>query len=85
MEEVVNLPLHHTLDEVNEVARDRLYDLFQKATPEEIPPLVDSLAKLNTSMRNNNQFTEPASDEELAAKHQQDIIAQAVSGDTIDD
>lgn len=80
METVIPEPLHHSLEDVNTIARDRLYVLFEQATPEQIPDLVESLAKLNASMRNNNQFDVDDPDKTINGVKSA-IISNAIKGD----
>lgn len=53
-----------TINEVNDALLVRLNTLIQEADPAQILDLAEAVAKLNASLRNNNQFAVPQSEEE---------------------
>lgn len=62
-----------TLEQVNKNALKKLNDLIEAASSEEIPGLIESLAKYNASIRNNDVFTKET-EEERKAKEKSNIV-----------
>jgi hypothetical protein len=76
--EIVGMERHRTVEDVNNLALDRLYELIQKADAEQMPDLVECLSKYNTSIRNNTVFTPRESEEERTSREQADIISDSL-------
>lgn len=70
--------VHKTVEEVNTLALDRLYDLIGTADIEGMPALVECLAKYNTSIRNNTVLSLRESEEDRMNREQADIIGDAL-------
>lgn len=70
--------VHKTVEEVNTLALDRLYDLIGAADIEGMPALVECLAKYNTSIRNNTVLSPRESEEDRMNREQADIIGDAL-------
>lgn len=70
--------VHKTVEDVNNIALDRLFELIQKADAEQMPNLVECLAKYNTSIRNNTVFTPKESEEDRVNREQADLIGNAL-------
>lgn len=70
--------IHKTVEDVNNVALDRLYELIQKADAEQMPDLVECLAKYNSSIRNNTVFSPKESEEDRVNREQADLIGNAL-------
>ena len=62
-----------TLEQVNKNALKKLNDLIEEASSEDIPGLIESLAKYNASIRNNDVFTKET-EEERRAKEKSNIV-----------
>lgn len=62
-----------TLEQVNKNALKKLNDLIEAASSDEIPGLIESLAKYNASIRNNDVFTKET-EEERKAKEKSTIV-----------
>ncbi len=62
-----------TLEQVNKNALKKLNDLIEAASSDEIPGLIESLAKYNASIRNNDVFTKET-EEERKAKEKSNIV-----------
>lgn len=62
-----------TLEQVNKNALKKLNDLIEAASSDEIPGLIESLAKYNASIRNNDVFTKET-EEEKRAKEKTNIV-----------
>ena len=62
-----------TLEQVNKNALKKLNDLIEDASSEERPGLIESLAKYNASIRNNDVFTKET-EEERRAKEKSNIV-----------
>lgn len=65
-----------SVEEVNKNALKRLNELITNATAEEIPGLIDSLSKYNTSIRNNTIFEREESEEEKQIKHKANLAGE---------
>lgn len=63
-----------TLEQVNKNAFKRLNELILKADEETLPGLLESLAKLNTSIRNNEYAVSTESEEEKMAKEKSALV-----------
>lgn len=63
-----------TLEQVNKNAFKRLNELILKADEETLPGLLESLAKLNTSIRNNEYAVSVESEEEKMAKEKSALV-----------
>ncbi len=78
MAKTINAP---TLSEVNSHLLEKLNAMVQNAsTPEEILTLTESIAKLNTSMRNNNQFEKPENEDTRSEKERAATLAEVITG-----
>lgn len=62
-----------TLEQVNKNALKKLNELIENASSEDIPGLIESLAKYNASIRNNDVFTKET-EEEKRAKEKTNIV-----------
>ncbi len=62
-----------TLEQVNKNALKKLNELIENASSEDIPGLIESLAKYNASIRNNDVFTKET-EEERKAKEKSNIV-----------
>lgn len=63
-----------TLEQVNKNAFKRLNELILKADEETLPGLLESLAKLNTSIRNNEYAVSVESEEDKLAKEKTALV-----------
>lgn len=63
--------INHSLEEVNNKLLNRLYDLLENADDEGILNITESVAKLNSSWKANDQFSKPTSEEEQLASAQE--------------
>ena len=72
-----------TLEEVNENLLKRLNELIENASADEILDITDSVAKLNTSRRNSDQFSRPETPEERTEREQKEIFGEVLSGETV--
>lgn len=63
--------INHSLEEVNNKLLNRLYDLLENADDEGILNITESVAKLNSSWKSNDQFSKPTSEEEQLASAQE--------------
>ena len=65
-----------TLEEVNQNLLIKLNELIDDAeTAEEMLKLTDSVAKLNSSYRNNDQFVRPETADERAERESREALA----------
>lgn len=80
MSKVVN-PV--TLEEVNENLLKRLNELIENASADEILDITDSVAKLNTSRRNSDQFARPETPEERVEREQKEIFGSVLNGEVV--
>ena len=62
-----------TLEQVNKNALKKLNELIENASSEDIPGLIESLAKYNASIRNNDVFTKET-EEEKRTKEKTNIV-----------
>lgn len=70
-----------TLEDVNQNLLERLNVLIDEAeTAEEMLKLTDSVAKLNASYRNNDQFGRPETADERAERESREALAKAING-----
>ena len=69
-----------TLDELNDNLIARLNELVNNAQAEEILPLTEAIAKLNTSRRNSDQFTKPQSEDEKSEKERNAVLGEIIGG-----
>lgn len=69
-----------TLSDVNERLLSRLYDVIEEAGPEELLQITESIAKLNSSYKGNNQFGDPISQEEQLERQQQEMFKNIING-----
>lgn len=65
-----------SLEQVNKNAFKRLNELILKADEETLPGLLESLAKLNASIRNNQYAVSVESDEEKTAKEKSAFVGE---------
>lgn len=72
-----------SLEEVNEVLLQRLLELIQNANAEEILAITDSVAKLNASRRNSDQFARPETAEEKLNREQQELFGEVLKGEVV--
>lgn len=71
-----------TLEDVNQNLLERLNVLIDEAeTAEEMLKLIDSVAKLNASYRNNDQFGRPETADERAERESREALAKAINGE----
>lgn len=63
-----------TLDQVNKNAFKKLNELILKADEETLPVLLESLAKLNASIRNNQYAVSTESEEEKLAREKSALV-----------
>lgn len=71
-----------TLEEVNQNLLVRLNNLINDAeTADEMLKLTESIAKLNASYRNNDQFVRPETADEIAERESREALAKAINGD----
>lgn len=71
-----------TLEEVNQNLLERLNALIDEAdTAEEMLKLTESIAKLNASFRNNDQFMRPETADERAERESREALAKAINGE----
>lgn len=70
-----------TLEEVNSHLLERLNSLIDaEDTPEGFLKITEAVAKLNSSYRNNGQFTIPESADEKAERESREALAKAING-----
>lgn len=70
-----------TLEEVNQNLLERLNVLIDEAeTADEMLKLTESIAKLNSSFRNNDQFMRPETADERAERESREALAKAING-----
>lgn len=74
-----------TLEEVNENLLKRLNELIENANADEILDITDSVAKLNTSRRNSDQFSRPETAEEKTEREQRELFGNILKGEIIDE
>lgn len=65
-----------SLERVNKNALKRLNDLILEATADEIPGLIESLSKYNTSIRNNSIFEKEESESEKEIKNKANLASE---------
>lgn len=71
-----------TLEEVNQNLLERLNVLIDEAeTADEMLKLTESIAKLNSSFRNNDQFMRPETADERAERESREALAKAINGE----
>lgn len=71
-----------TLEDVNQSLLERLIVLIDEAeTAEEMLKLTDSVARLNASYRNNDQFIRPETADERAERESREALAKAINGE----
>ena len=73
-----------TLEEVNENLLKRLNELIQNASADEILDITDSVAKLNTSRRNSDQFSRPETPEEKTEWEQRETFGSVLKGEIVE-
>lgn len=78
---IVAKPKKITLSEVNERLLDKLYNLIENASAEEILQITDSVAKLNSSYKGNDKFGGEESESERLDREQLNTLGQILSGD----
>ena len=70
-----------SLEEVNQNLLERLNALIDEAdTAEEMLKLTESIAKLNASFRNNDQFMRPETADERAERESREALTKAING-----
>ena len=72
-----------TLEEVNENLLKRLNELIENASADEILDITDSVAKLNTSRRNSDQFARPETPEERMEREQKEMFGNVLKGEVV--
>ncbi len=72
-----------TLEEVNENLLKRLNELIESAGPEEILAISDSVAKLNASRKNSDQFSRPETIEEKTEREQREMFGSVLNGEVV--
>ena len=65
-----------SLEQVNKNAFKRLNELILKADEETLPALLESLAKLNASIRNNEYAVSTETEEEKTAKEKAALVGE---------
>lgn len=71
-----------TLEDVNQNLLERLNVLIDEAeTADEMLKLTESIAKLNSSFRNNDQFMRPETADERAERESREALAKAINGE----
>ena len=77
--EVVNDP-NPDLEKLNRKGIKKLYDLLDsidaKSEPELIRACIESISKLNTSLRNNDVFAPKETDEERLAREKSSLVGE---------
>lgn len=73
-----------TLSQVNEKLLSRLFELIDSADSEEILRITESVAKLNSSYKGNDQFGQPLSDDERAERENQEVLTGILTGEVVD-
>ena len=70
-----------TLEDVNSHLLERLNTLIdEEDTPEGFLKITEAVAKLDSSYRNNGQFTVPESADERAERESREALAKAING-----
>ena len=70
-----------TLEDINSHLLERLNTLIdEEDTPEGFLKITEAVAKLNSSYRNNGQFTVPESADERAERESREALAKAING-----
>lgn len=72
-----------SLEEVNENLLKRLNELIKSASADEILDITDSVAKLNSSRRNSDQFTRPETPEERTEREQREMFGSVLNGEVV--
>lgn len=73
-----------SLEEVNENLLKRLNELIENASADEILDITDSVAKLNSSRRNSDQFTRPETAEERTEREQREMFGSVLKGEIVE-
>lgn len=73
-----------SLEEVNENLLKRLNELIENASADEILDITDSVAKLNASRRNSDQFARPETAEERTEREQREIFGSVLKGEIVE-
>lgn len=76
---------NRTLKDVNDLLLQQLYDVIGNTTePEALLNLTESVAKLNSSFKNNDQVAEKeVSEEEKLAKEEMDMFSSCAEGEVV--
>lgn len=70
-----------TLEEVNQRLLEKLNSLIDDIDdPEGMLKITESIAKLNSSYRNNEQFMRPETADERAERESREALARAING-----
>lgn len=69
-----------TLDDVNKNLLSRLNDLINDADADELLSIADTVAKLNASRRNNDQFLRPPDQDEESERERSATIGELIRG-----
>lgn len=72
-----------TLEEVNENLLKRLNELIESASADEILDITDSVAKLNASRKNSDQFARPETPEERMEREQREMFGSVLNGEEV--
>lgn len=72
-----------TLEEVNENLLKRLNELIESASADEILDITDSVAKLNASRKNSDQFSRPETIEEKTEREQREMFGSVLNGEVV--
>lgn len=72
-----------TLEEVNAHLLERLDEVIQDATPEELLKVAETVAKLNASSRNNDLVAARIDEAELQKKKEQEMFGHLAEGETL--
>ncbi len=72
-----------TLEEVNENLLKRLNELIKSASADEILDITDSVAKLNASRKNSDQFARPETLEERTEREQREMFGTVLKGEVV--
>lgn len=73
-----------TLEELNANLLNKLNRLVDDSDSENILEITEAVAKLNASLRNNNQFTQPETPEEKMARQQQEVFGDVLKGEIVE-
>lgn len=71
-----------TLEEVNQRLLEKLNQLIDETdSPDGMLKITESIAKLNSSYRNNDQFVRPESADERAERESREALVRVINGE----